>query len=447
MAAKPALSGLANSPPKQIKQTPIKPSWYKKRHYLHFDSPIGFRKTQAIVTSPPQVAKHAFYPFISLTITSKSVKKDAAQKLVANIKARPVAYASHLDSHIYSYYAEQLQKRYEAYLLHQNLSNSVLAFRSLGKCNINFAKEAFDNIRGQQNCVAIALDITGFFDHLDHAYLKQQWCSLLNLKQLPNDHYNVFKSLTKHSSVNRDALYAKFGISLNNPRAPNQQHFRICTAQQFRESVRAAGLAATNKNNYGIPQGSPISALLSNIYMMEFDAAMHAYVVQKGGSYRRYCDDILLVLPSGEELNAITKVEELLDVTKLKLNASKTCIRTFSNTNEGQKADKPLQYLGFTFDGQQILIRSAAFARYSNRMNRAVRLAKKTQASANRQRAAKGLPDQPLYKQKLYSKYTCLGKRNFITYGLRAAEIMESDAIRRQLRPWWGRLQEKMSKT
>lgn len=80
-------------------------------------------------------------------------------------------------------------------------------------------------------------------------------------------------------------------------------------------------------------------------------------------------------------------------------------------------------------------------------MSRAVRLAKKTQASANRQRAAKGLPDQPLYKQKLYSKYTYLGKRNFITYGLRAAEIMESDAIRGQLRPWWGRLREEMSKT
>lgn len=133
-----------------------------------------------------------------------------------------------------------------------------------------------------------------------------------------------------------------------------------------------------------------------------------------------------------------------LGKTDLALNESKTCVRNFYATDNGLKADKPLQYLGFTFDGQQILIRSAAFARYSNRMNRAVRLAKKTQASANRQRAAKGLPDQPLYKQKLYSKYTYLGKRNFITYGLRAAEIMESDAIRKQLRPWWGRLREEI---
>ena len=128
-------------------------------------------------------------------------------------------------------------------------------------------------------------------------------------------------------------------------------------------------------------------------------------------------------------------------------NDGKTCIRKFNVGNEGLKADKPLQYLDFTFDGQQILIRSAAFARYSNRINRAVRLAKKTQDSANKQRRIKGLPEQVLYKQKLYSSYSYLGKRNFITYGLRAAKIMESDTIRKQLRPWWGRLQEKMSKT
>lgn len=371
MAAKPALSGLANSPPKQIKQTPTKPSWYKKRHYLHFDSPIGFRKTQAVTTNPQTLAQHAFYPFISLDITSKSVKKDTEQKLVEKKKERQVAYASHLDSHIYSYYAEQLQERYEAYLLQKNLSNSVLAFRSLGKCNIKFAKEAFDSICEQPSCVAIALDITVFFDHLDHAYLKQQWCKLLGLEQLPNDHYNVFKSLTKHSSVNRDALYAKLGVSLNNPKATNQKQFRVCTAQEFRESVRAAGLVKTNLNNYGIPQGAPISALLSNIYMMEFDAAMHTYAAQKCGSYRRYCDDMLFVLPTGEEVDAIAAVKEQLGKTNLALNESKTCVRNFYATDNGLKADKPLQYLGFTFDGEQTLIRSAAFARYSKRMNRA----------------------------------------------------------------------------
>lgn len=217
MAAKPALSGLANTPVKQMSKIPTEQNWYKKRHYLHFDSPIGFRKTQSIVTNPKKVAEHAFYPFISLAITSKSVKKDAEQTLVEKKKERPVAYASHLDSHIYSYYAEQLQKRYETHLLEQGLSSCVLAFRSLGKCNIKFAKEAFDSICEQPSCVAIALDITGFFDHLNHAYLKQQWCSLLATKQLPNDHYNLFKSLTRHSSVNRDTLYERFGISSNNP--------------------------------------------------------------------------------------------------------------------------------------------------------------------------------------------------------------------------------------
>jgi retron-type reverse transcriptase len=48
----------------------------------------------------------------------------------------------------------------------------------------------------------------------------------------------------------------------------------------------------------GIPQGSPISALLSNIYMFSFDKHMKNYVDSIGGKYFRYCDDMLLIVPS-----------------------------------------------------------------------------------------------------------------------------------------------------
>lgn len=173
MAAKPALSGLANTQLQQMNSRPTKPSWYKEKGYLHFDSPVGWRKAQAIATAPHVVAQHAFYPFISYTVESETVHVAAHNKLATKVKERPVAYASHLDAQIYSYYAQQLQQQYEAYLQQQILAGSVLAFRSLGKSNIEFAKEAFDSIRKQQRCVAIALDITGFFDHLNHVYLKQ----------------------------------------------------------------------------------------------------------------------------------------------------------------------------------------------------------------------------------------------------------------------------------
>lgn len=49
-------------------------------------------------------------------------------------------------------------------------------------------------------------DFTNFFDNLDHQYLKQQWCSLLQVSQLPADHYAVFKNITKYSKWELDDL-------------------------------------------------------------------------------------------------------------------------------------------------------------------------------------------------------------------------------------------------
>ena len=42
---------------------------------------------------------------------------------------------------------------------------------------------------------------------------------------------------------------------------------------------------------YGIPQGSPMSAILSNIYMLDFDKYCCELANNFGGIYRRYCDD------------------------------------------------------------------------------------------------------------------------------------------------------------
>src|SRR5579871_5570223 len=93
------------------------PEWFRRRRYLHFDLPISEKAAAAIACNPEIVSRHAFYPFIQFMVKSHKVKWDKVHKrLVLNPKERPVSYASHVDSHIYAYYASQLSVRYEEYL-------------------------------------------------------------------------------------------------------------------------------------------------------------------------------------------------------------------------------------------------------------------------------------------------------------------------------------------
>lgn len=418
--------------------------WHRSRGYLHFDLPIGIKKAESIVSSPAKVARHAFWPLIDYEILSVKIRKNDDGKLTRKQKSRPIAYASHLDSHIYAYYSRLLERPYEERLLTAGISDCVLAFRQLGKSNIEFARDAFMDISASAPIGVVAIDISGFFDNLNHQLLKHQWASLLGESRLPPDHYAVFKSLTQYSRVNRDLLYRALNVSKQNPKKNRK---RLCTPSDFDRIVRGGKMISTNTGGRGIPQGSPISALLSNIYMFQFDREMQEIVGELGGRYYRYCDDMLFIVPQEYMAGVEDTVTERIGKLKLTINPDKTEKRIFRRgKNGGVIADKPLQYLGFLFDGQRILIRSAAFARYSQRMKKGVRLAKKTRIKRNNQRIQNGLSPKVLYRRQIYERYSHLGKRNFVRYGLRAADIMNSNSIRRQLKPLWRELKSEIDK-
>jgi len=261
--------------------------WFKSRGYLHFDSPVSFKTAQKLVNSPKRVSAHPFYPLIHYSIKSFKVKLNAAGEIEQKWKTRDIKYAAHLDSHIYAYYSWLLGKHYEEEVQRRGLHENVLAFRSLGKNNIDFANDVFEIIKRKGRCSAVGLDITGFFDNLDHKVLKEVWARFLKLKTLPDDHFAVYKSLTKYAYVDRIRLFKTLGISFNNPKHNRQ---RACTAAEFREKVRNGALIHRNQNDFGIPQGSPVSALLSNIYMLDFDSKMKIALESQGGHYFRYCD-------------------------------------------------------------------------------------------------------------------------------------------------------------
>lgn len=419
------------------------PSWFKQRRYLHFDTPVGMARSLAYVSDPQRVAQHAFYPFITLNSKTIKVSKNDQGMLVKKKKDRPLAYAAHLDSHIYAFYTQLLSDLYEDFLKAKSLSNTILAFRKLGKSNIEFAGDAFNIIRKMGDCDVLTMDITGFFDHLDHALLKQRWMQLLNVKKLPQDHFNIFKSLTQFAQVERTALYEELGLSANNP--PKNQ-YRVCSVADFRDKVRRGGLITRNDQAFGIPQGSPISALLSNIYMAEFDETINRQITFLGGVYFRYCDDMLFILPKGHVNELKKAVVSQLSLLKLEIQPQKTKSHIFESIEGRIRADTPLQYLGFEFDGERSYLRSSSLSRYYARQKRAVSLAKQTMWKYNKIRKNKGLPKESLYKRKLYNRFSHVGKRNFITYGLRAAKILNSDSIRKQLRSHMTKLQNEMKK-
>jgi len=411
---------------------------------VHFDLPVGVDTARRYVTQPGKVAKHAFYPLIRFNIVTYKIKKDEFGLVgERKIKTREISYAAHLDSHVYAYYASLISDAYEKKLKEFGLGSSVLAFRSLGESNIDFAKRAFDEIRRRGSCIAIALDVKGFFDTLDHAILKRQWAAVLDSNSLPPDHFSVYKALTSFAWVDRSSLYGKLGISENNPKASG---LRVCNAETFRDVVRGSGLINTGGPK-GIPQGTPISAIASNVYMLEFDKEISALMARLGGYYLRYCDDILIILDKDDDRKTENAIYDLIKNNyKLEINSDKTERSVFRKRANGQFSNRPLQYLGFTYDGQRVLIRSAALAKFSNRMKRGVRLAKLTAKSRNKSRSALGLGERGIFKRKLYTRYSMVGGRNFVTYGYRAAKTFSSESIRRQLRPLWNRLQREIEK-
>ena len=313
-----------------------------------------------VVSNHEEVARHAFLPFLGLDSISWKVARGDDNKLRRTAKVRPIRYAAHLDSAIYSYYSAVLATKYEAALSEEGMSDHVIAFRSLGKSNIEFASEAFNWIESHETCVAFGFDVRDFFGSLDHKILKQQWVQIINAPALPSDHFAVFKSLTRYAYAN----LIEVRRALNKTRSATSKTDRLCSPAEFRSKIRDAGLIKTNHSGAGIPQGSPLSAILSNIYMFNFDKKMRDFVASRKGFYRRYCDDILVILPSQHAPESEQRIKDELAILKLELQTAKTLRCDFPLTSNA----RPLQYLGLVYDGNKIMLRSSGISRYYKKM-------------------------------------------------------------------------------
>ena len=92
-------------------------------------------------------------------------------------KIRDICYSAHIDRCIYQYYSFLLNSLYNERVALDGFSAAAVAYRTdLHENNIHFSKRAFDFIKTNAPVYVMIGDFTGFFDNLDHTYLKKQWC-------------------------------------------------------------------------------------------------------------------------------------------------------------------------------------------------------------------------------------------------------------------------------
>lgn len=396
----------------------------KDRNYTHFDLPLKELERNNFKVSADEICQNSFWPLIGYVVSERRAKKDENDKLIFTTKDRPIKFGSHRDAAIFEYCAKSLSKDYEAFLQSTAINDSVLAYRSGVGNNINHSKALFDEIKIRGNCFAIAMDIKGFFDNISHDILYSQILRIRKVPKLNRTDFKIFQRMTKFEWVNSDQMKKHLGRRYG-------ANGRICTAVEFRSIVRGknSNLVVQNTNTFGIPQGTPLSGLYANVSLIEFDERVSGAVQKLGGSYRRYSDDIAILIP--DEITPSTVIDIVtaeLSIIGLLLSVTKTDVSHFQNNGGTQESDSLFQYLGFTFDGKFTRIRQSSLNRYYAKMNRGVRA--KVHAAKD-----KNIPPSEIYMRELFRKYTHFGKsRNFPRYAFRAAAVHDAPEIRQQLK-------------
>lgn len=507
------------------------PDWLKSKGYLHITPTLNlktnWKRYMHQIQSPKYVAQYGFYPLLHRIKKERRYKKVPHTKngktqrshryrdpetgtIKPTAKNRPLHYAAHFDALIYGYYAQLLRELYEQQL-HKDeaLNQAVSAYRSIpvsatdpsGKSNIHFAKEAFDEInkrvRHKGQTGVLTLDLKSFFSTLSHTYLYRCWADLLDREKLPPDHFNVFKSCTDFSYILMDDLRTGNNGGFDEKKLAQirkKKGYRCFFAsnKDFRKAIKEGRLPIYKnpfrnaaKEPEGIPQGLPISAVLANLYLLEFDREMVANLVKKEGVfYRRYSDDILICCRMDQMEKIYNYIARRIKKYHVKLSKEKTERFLFKKMPYNKKKEQcitsvqlypgkkcvigaPLTYLGFEFRGFNTLIKSANLASYYRRLiyivksraKRAKRLAQQnpTVPKAVYMNQVKKLYNAPLqYSHKKeqhqvfrsrynlvvndrgefeFDHYDIEGQNaNYISYIRRCDKVFETKAFSRQLR-------------
>ncbi|MDP9955995.1 hypothetical protein J2X97_001632 [Epilithonimonas hungarica] len=506
--------------------------WFKIKRYPHIGFPVeGKMRSEWIekyITDEKQIAKHGFLPFIHKTNYQRKFRKKYDDKNGIKIvsqgeetlitrykkeKKREIFYASHIDALIYSFYASELNEKYEERISEYGINEVVNAYRSVpvnpdsvtssNKCNVDFANDVFKYILDydKEEFSVIAFDISSFFDNLDHKLLRDVWMEVLKVEILPADHFNVYKNITRFSFVdivdifmmfqnkiftrNRDKegkylpIKRKYVAKIKFLKSQNAIAF--CTKEEFfKNKNKLLKPSKTFKDkdgnilykNFGIPQGSPISAVLANMYLLNFDRFINNTISKYGGIYRRYSDDMVVVCPLDKKEEISELIYNEIKNYKLEIQREKTQVFRFIKDNDrlicGQEFNEEINwsknfvYLGFEFDGKYTTIKSGSISNYYRKMKRNIRRAKHY---SKKDKNFKG----EIFKRRLYKMFTYKGALrfkkykwhsgqnkfiksedynwgNFLSYAYKSSKIMVNNKIRGQVRNHWSKFHNELNR-
>ena len=438
---------------------------YRTKGYLHFDERIHIGHMKANLLNEDWVASYAFLPFIHFEMNFKryvTIKEIDEQGQVTKRKERgepkkrKIFYSAHKDGYIYKYYGDLLNNAYNIYASENEIDDNVVAYRNnkLGKNNIDFAFEVFNHLFKFENAVVISSDFTKYFDNISHQTLKRNIRKVLGVETLKRDWYQVFKNLTQFTYVKREDidkfLEEKYGRTLNK-KIKTHQINRIMTSSEFREFKKKYLEPNPNPDSNGIPQGSSMSAVCSNVHLIDFDKEISDWCKQKSANamYRRYCDDLIVIIPLEKQSTTefVTTRKELFRIIDkyksdgLDVQQKKTEIRLWNGDNilDEQLQPSKLDYLGFVTDGQMIQLREKSLFNYYTRAYRKAKTVKRIEYATER----------PGPKRSLYDLYTHLGfeykkRGNFVTYAYKAhnkmCQLPVKSLIKKQVKRHWGKI-------
>lgn len=285
------------------------------------------------------------------------------------------------------------------------------------------------------------------------------------MSSLPDDHFSVFKAATSYSYVNRDDVYRRLGYIVPVPKKGGSVSYKysvpwrdipkqLCSPTEFRSKIAGVGSANSlikkNLKSYGIAQGLPISDLIANFSLIEFDIAINKWISSLGGVYMRYSDDIIIIAPYsvGVVEEAIERCKsEISNIgSKLRIKDEKTLVRRFQLSLDGRimcfepdgagwKKSRGIEYLGFRFDGMKVYIRDATLSNLWRKVSRSA-----AGIAANSRRRFVGKTDGEIWDlvdkeaflrrfgrvEDFEEKANCPQEWTFWTYARRSSELFGS---------------------